>query len=253
MKRPSIFSAPRVTSLKSRNWLGLPPLRPAAGPGGGDDALEIDAPSGRWLLRRQVRRDERGDERRGPSRCDGANHEALLDQERPATATPKHRRPQRVEKHPLEWKPVVTRVVASRSPGRSRDFSAAMRKASLSCPVVIISILTNEFVGSKRRGLTFDVSPLLRPSLAFRVASGPDQSPNRPAFARRESETPAVAGAPVARSRSAQKKARARPHGIVKARRPDLESERPINSPSANSEGNAAVRTVHRPSAARRR
>ena len=36
-------------------------------------------------------------------------------------------------------------------------------KASLSYPVVIISILTNEFVGSKRRGLTFDVSRLARP------------------------------------------------------------------------------------------
>ena len=58
------------------------PLRPAR-PGGGDDRLEIDGPVRPRLLRRQVGRDEHGDERRGPSRCDDANHEALLNWQRP--------------------------------------------------------------------------------------------------------------------------------------------------------------------------
>ena len=126
-------------------------------------------------------------------------------------------------------------------PGQARDFSAAMRKASLSCPVVIISILTNEFVGSKRRGLTFDVSPLRQPSLALRAVHR--ITPGLRCFCAARLGRPGIGlynAVPTLRSLAFQpstrfsgaKKARARPHGIVKARRPGLDSDAPSTRPS---------------------
>ena len=54
------------------------PAAGAAGPGRGDDALEVDGCVRHRLLGRQVGGNKAHGKNRGPSQCDDANHEALL-------------------------------------------------------------------------------------------------------------------------------------------------------------------------------